>query len=100
MSARARCAGWSRAGAGWSSVRTQIKNEISAALHRNLKGRNPASDPFGKKGREWLAAQQLPLDERLTVDGCLRQLDFLGEELTAVNRIIAGLAVIDAEFGG
>ena len=32
--------------------RTQIKNEISAALYRNLKGRNPASDPFGAKGRE------------------------------------------------
>jgi transposase len=77
--------------------RTQIKNELSAALHRNLKGRNPASDPFGKKGREWLAAQQLPLDERLTVDGCLRQLDFLGQELAAVDRIIAGLAVNDAD---
>jgi transposase len=77
--------------------RTQIKNEITAVLHRNLKGRNPASDPFGKKGREWLAAQQLPLDERLTVDGCLRQLDFLGEELAAVDRVIAGLAVVDAD---
>jgi transposase len=75
--------------------RTQIKNEISAALHRNLKGRNPASDPFGVKGRAWLAAQQLPLDERLTVDGCLRQLDFLGDELAAVDRVIAGVAVAD-----
>ena len=75
--------------------RTQIKNEISAVMHRNLKGRNPASDSFGKKGREWIAAQQLPLDERLTVDGCLRQLDFLGEELTAVDRVIAGIAVAD-----
>jgi hypothetical protein len=27
--------------------RTQIKHEISAVLHRNLKGRRPASDPFG-----------------------------------------------------
>ena len=59
--------------------RTQIKNEICAVLHRNLKGRNPASDPFGKKGRAWIAAQQLPLDERLTVDAGLRQLDFLGD---------------------
>jgi hypothetical protein len=32
--------------------RTQIKSEISAALHRNLKGRDPASDPLGTKGRE------------------------------------------------
>jgi hypothetical protein len=49
--------------------RTQIKNEISAVLHRNLKGRSPASDPFGAKGRAWIAEQVLPIDERLTVDG-------------------------------
>jgi transposase len=53
--------------------RTQIRNEIAAALHRNLKGRNPASDPFGRKGRERIAAQQPPIDERLTVDACLRR---------------------------
>jgi Transposase len=35
--------------------RTQIKNGISAVLHRNLKGRSPASDPFGTKGRAWIA---------------------------------------------
>ena len=69
--------------------RSQIKNEISAALHRNLKGRNPASDPFGKKGREWIAAEQLPIDERLTVDGGLRQLDFFGDELAQIDAIIA-----------
>ena len=69
--------------------RTQIKNEIYAVLHRNLKRRNPASDPFGKKGRAWIAAQQLPLDERLTVDAGLRQLDFLGDELAQIDAIIA-----------
>lgn len=77
--------------------RTQIKNEIAAALHRNLKGRNPASDPFGKKGREWIAAQQLPIDERLTVDGCLRQLDFLGAELAQIDEIIAQQALGDED---
>jgi transposase len=35
--------------------RTRIKNEISAVLVRNLKGRPPVSDLFGKKGRAWLA---------------------------------------------
>ena len=97
--------------------RTQIKNEISAVLHRNLKGRNPASDPFGKKGREWIAEQQLPVDERLTVDGGLRQLDFLGDELAAdrprsspsrslgdedVRRLmtIPGIDVVTAEHAG
>ena len=77
--------------------RTQIKNEIAAALHRNLKGRNPASDPFGKKGREWIAAQQLPIDERLTVDGCLRQLDFLSAELAQIDEIIAQQALGDED---
>jgi transposase len=69
--------------------RTQIKNEISAVLHRNLKGRSPASDPFGAKGRAWVAEQVLPIDERLTVDGCLRQLDFLGDELAQMDAVIA-----------
>ena len=35
--------------------RTQIKNEATAVLHRNLKGRPTASDMFGVKGRAWLA---------------------------------------------
>ncbi len=77
--------------------RTQIKNEISAALHRNLKGRNPASDPFGKAGRPWIKAQQLPIDERLTVDGCLRQLDFFGDELAEIDRLIAQQVLGDAD---
>jgi transposase len=77
--------------------RTQIKNEISAVLHRNLKGANPASDPFGKKGRAWIAAQQLPIDERLTVDGCLRQLDFLGGELAQIDEIVAQHALGDED---
>lgn len=77
--------------------RTQIKNEISAALHRNLKGRNPASDPFSAKGRQWIAAQQLSVDERLTVDGCLRQLDFFGGELAEIDRLIAQQVLGDAD---
>lgn len=61
------------------------QNEISAVLHRNLNGRSPASDPFGAKGRGWIAEQILPIDERLTVDGCLRQLDFRGDELAQID---------------
>jgi transposase len=52
---------------------------------------------FGNRGRVWLAEQQLPLDERLTVDGCLRQLDFLGEELAVVDRAIAEQVVGDED---
>ena len=58
-------------------------------MHRNLKGRPPASDLFPRKGRAWLAAQELPADERLTVDAALRQLDFLGEELAQIDRLVA-----------
>ena len=72
MSAPARCAAWSRAAEASSSAAREVKNEVSAVLQRNLKGRPPASDLFGRKGRTWLAAQQLPADERLTVDAALR----------------------------
>jgi transposase len=75
--------------------RTQIKNEIAAVLHRNLKGRPPMADVFGVEGRRWLADQDLPIDERLTVDGCLRQLDFLGDELAQIDRVVAEQVVDD-----
>lgn len=77
--------------------RTQIKNEIAATLMRDLSARPPVTDLFGKKGRLWLAEQQLPIDERLTVDGCLRQLDFLAEELAQIDRIIAQQALGDED---
>ena len=34
-------------------------------LLRNLKGRPPASDLFGRKGRTWLAAQELRVQDEL-----------------------------------
>ena len=81
----------------WSSGARRSRTRSRAALHRNLKGRNPASDPFGKKGRAWIAAQQLPIDERLTVDAGLRQLDFLGDELAQIDRLIAQQVLDDAD---
>jgi transposase len=48
--------------------------------------------------RRWLAGLELAIDERLTVDGCLRQLDFLGEEeLAQVDRVIAEQVVDDQD---
>src|SRR5215204_2663421 len=44
--------------------RTRLKNGVHGILHRNLVPRCPAADLFGKKGRAWLAEQQLPVDER------------------------------------
>src|SRR4051794_13403501 len=75
--------------------RTQVKNEISSVLHRNLKGGNPATDSFSGKGRAWMLEQQLPIDERLTLEAGLRQLDFLGSELAHVDRLIAEQVVDD-----
>jgi transposase len=77
--------------------RTQVKNEIQAVLHRNLKPRPPVTDLFGKRGRAWLSEQVLPLDERLTIEGSLRQLDFLAGELEAIDRAIAELIVEDRD---
>jgi transposase len=78
--------------------RTRTKNEISAVLVRNLKGRPPVSDLFGKKGRAWLAGLLLPADESQTVQGCLRQLDFLGEEIQLIDRALAEQALASPEI--
>jgi transposase len=70
-------------------ARTRAKNEIHAVLVRRLKGRPPVSDLFGAKGRRWLAELELPVEERETVDGGLRQVDFLDQEVAEVERVIA-----------
>jgi transposase len=73
--------------------RTRAKNEIHAVLIRRLKGRPPVSDVFGARGRAWLAALELPDDERDTVGACLRHVDFLDAEVAAVDRAIAAQAL-------
>jgi transposase len=70
-------------------ARTRAKNEIHAVLIRRLKGRPPVADTFGVKGRRWLAQIELPGDERETVDGCLRHVDFLTDEITVLDAAIA-----------
>jgi len=69
--------------------RTRAKNECHAVLARNLKGRPPVTDVFGKRGREWLTALQLPADERETVECCLREVDFLDSEVGLIERELA-----------
>ncbi|MBV9425223.1 MAG: IS110 family transposase [Solirubrobacterales bacterium] len=78
--------------------RTRPKNEISAVLVRNLKGRSPMSDLFGKRGRQWLAELQLPDDERDTVEACLRQIDFLTAEIAHVDCRLAEQALQSPEI--
>ena len=69
--------------------RTRLKNQVHAVLARNLAPTCPASDLFGTAGRHWLARQDLPADERRSVDALLRQLDFHGDELARVDRDLA-----------
>jgi transposase len=73
--------------------RSRAKNEIAAALQRNLLDRPGVYDVAGERGRRFLAGVELPDDERQTVEGCLRQIDFLDEEIAAVNRVLAEAAV-------
>ena len=75
------------------NARSRVKNEIHAVLVRRLKGRPPASDLFGRKGLAWLAEQQLPVEERESVDAGLRQIAFLDGEVAEVERVIALQAI-------
>ena len=70
-------------------ARSRAKNEAHGVLARNLCERPPVTDAFGKAGRRWFATLELPVDERLTLDGCLRQVDFLEAEVEALEREIA-----------
>ncbi len=56
---------------------------------RRLKGRPPVSDIFGVRGRRWLGELELPEDERETVAACLRHVDFLNNEVGALDRALA-----------
>jgi transposase len=70
-------------------ARTRAKNEVHGALGRNLCDRPPVAHLFSKAGRRWLTELELPLDERLTLDGCLRQIDFLEAEVAQLDAVIA-----------
>lgn len=75
--------------------RTRIKNQVHAILARNLAPTPPVSDLFGTTGRHWLGRQQLPADERTSVQALLRQLDFHGSELAIVDKELALEALSD-----
>jgi transposase len=68
---------------------TRAKNEAHAALVRRLIRAPGFSDLFGVAGRRWLAGLELPVEERETIDGCLRQIEFLDTEIAEVERLIA-----------
>jgi transposase len=70
-------------------ARTRVKNEVHAVLMRRLKGKPPVSDLFGVKGRRWLRELELPLEEAETLESALRHIEFLDQEIAAVERLIA-----------
>jgi transposase len=70
-------------------ARTRLKNEVHAVLARNLCPRPPVSDAFGKAGRRWLETLELPEEERLTVRGCLRQIDALEADVAELEQALA-----------
>jgi len=76
-------------------ARTRAKNQVHAVLGRNLLGRPPVTDLFGRRGRVWLAEQAagLPLDERLSVDAGGRQVDFLAGEIEQLDKILGADAL-------
>jgi transposase len=78
--------------------RTRAKNECHAVLARNLKGRPPMTDVFGKKGRQWLATLELPPDESETLECCLREVDFLDCEVGLIERELARQAMSSEEI--
>ena len=75
------------------AARTRAKNEVHAALMRQLVGRPPFTDLFGKKGRRWLGELELAEVERESVDAALRQVEFLDAEIAEVERLIAAAAL-------
>jgi transposase len=70
-------------------ARTRAKNECHAVLVRRLIEKPAVSDMFGLAGREWLREVELPAEERETVDGCLRQIEFLDQEIAEVEKQVA-----------
>ena len=79
-------------------ARTRLKNEVHAALYRNLVGAPSATDLFGAAGRRWLEHLELPVDERETLESCLRTIAFLDGEVERFEQAIARCAMHSPEI--
>jgi transposase len=77
--------------------KTRATNQIHAALIRQLEGRAPTRAVLAKKSRAWLAELDLPADERMTVDSCLREADFLAAEIEQIDADLARDALDDEQ---
>ena len=77
--------------------RVRLKTITQSIIHAHLVPQCPPADLFGKRGRTWLLAQQLPPDEQDAVARHLREHDRLGDELRVVERDLARDALADAD---
>jgi transposase len=75
--------------------RTRLKNEVHSILHAHLIPKCPHADLFNGRGRQWLAHQPVPDDERIAIARHVHELDRLGEDLTLLDREIAESALDD-----
>jgi len=77
---------------------SRLKSHVFATLQRNLRTEPAATDLFGKRGRAWLRALELPEDERQTIEADLRRLDFCLSEQKLLDREIARIALESDEI--
>jgi transposase len=75
--------------------RSRLKNIIQSILHAHLIPSCPHQDLCGPRGRDWLAVQVVPEDERLAIERHLREFDRLGEDLKVIERDLARSALAD-----
>ena len=78
--------------------RTEAKSQVHAALVRDLVGRPPVTDVFGRRGRAWLAEVGLPPDERDGVDASLRAVDFLDAEVARLDGVLAAAVLASPDM--
>jgi transposase len=71
------------------NARSRSKNEVHAVLMRRLIALPKVSDLFGQAGRRWLRELDLPVEERESLEGSMRQIEFLDQEISEVERLIA-----------
>ena len=75
--------------------RARLKTIAQSILHAHLVPPCPHADLFGPKGRAWLLAQPLPLDESDALARHLREYDRLTDDLRVVEREVARDALVN-----
>ena len=71
-------------------LRTQAKNRLQSLLEMHGL-QPPGSDPFGRRGRDWLDQQKLPAALSESVPQMLRLVEVLGKELESSEGYLEGV---------